>query len=248
MNVGEKIKKFINNCVHCILTERKQGKKEGFLHAIDKGELPLDTYHVDHLGPMVSTVKQYKYLLVVVDAFTKFTWIYPTKTTNAKEVIGKLRLQQEVFGNPRRIVSDKGAVFTSEDFKSFCVEENIRFVKTTTGMPRANGQVERINRSIIPVLSKLSLEDPTKWYKFVHSVQQALNGTFQLSIATTPFKLLFGVNMKRKLDLNVIEILEENFINQFEEQREQERSYAKSQIAKIQLENSKYFNKKRNSV
>lgn len=115
-------------------------------------------------------------------------------------------------------------------------------------MPRSNGQVERINRSIIPVLSKLALEDPTKWYKFVSTVQQALNGTFQRSIATTPFKLMFGVNMKRKLDLNVLEILEENFIVQFEEQREQERSDAKNQIEKIQLENSKYFNKKRKAA
>lgn len=104
-------------------------------------------------------------------------------------------------------------------------------------MPRANGQVEGINRSIIPVLTKLALEDPSKWYKFVHSVQRALNGTFQRSIGTTPFKLMFGVNMRSKLDLNVIEILEESSVNQFEEQREQGRSEAKIQIARIQLEN-----------
>lgn len=79
MNAKEKIIKYVGNCVHCILAERKQGKQEGFLHGIDKDELPLDTYHVDHLGPMISTVKQYKCLLIVVDAFTKFTWIYPTK-------------------------------------------------------------------------------------------------------------------------------------------------------------------------
>lgn len=57
----EKIKKIIGNCVHCILTERKHGKGEGFSHPIDKGDLPLDTYHIDHLSPMVAKSKMYKY-------------------------------------------------------------------------------------------------------------------------------------------------------------------------------------------
>ncbi|GFT76107.1 retrovirus-related Pol polyprotein from transposon 297 [Trichonephila clavipes] len=38
-------------------------------------------------------------------------------------------------------------------------------------LPRANGQVERINRTIIPVLSKMSEDDPTKWFKHVPSLQ-----------------------------------------------------------------------------
>ncbi|GFS91050.1 retrovirus-related Pol polyprotein from transposon 297 [Trichonephila clavipes] len=43
------------------------------------------------------------------------------------------------------------------------------------GLPRANGQVERINRTIIPVLSKMSEDDPTKWFKHVPSLQEVLN-------------------------------------------------------------------------
>ncbi|GFW43799.1 retrovirus-related Pol polyprotein from transposon 297 [Trichonephila clavipes] len=39
------------------------------------------------------------------------------------------------------------------------------------GLPRANGQVERINRTIIRVLSKMLEDDPTKWFKHVPSLQ-----------------------------------------------------------------------------
>lgn len=73
-------------------------------------------YHVDHLGPMTSTSKQYKHLFIVVDGFSKFVWLYPIKTTNTKEVIAKLTTQQ-AFGNPQRIISDRGAVFTSNEFR-----------------------------------------------------------------------------------------------------------------------------------
>lgn len=243
--VNEKSRRFVENCVPCILAERKQGKSEGLLHAIQKGEQPLDTYHIDHLGPMVATCKLYKHLFVVVDAFTKFVWIYPTKSTSSKEVIDRMRIQQIVFGNPRRIISDKGAAFTSGEFQKYCENENIEHVFTTTGMPRANGQIERINRSIIPVLTKMAIEDPTKWFKYVTPLQHTLNSTFHRSIANTPFKLMFGVEMRQKLEVNLVEELEKSFIEQFQAKRIETRRDAKQQILKIQNENQRTFNKRR---
>ncbi|UYV74583.1 hypothetical protein LAZ67_12000199 [Cordylochernes scorpioides] len=41
--------------------KKKHGKQEGMLHPISKGDTPLDTYHIDHLGPLASTRKDYKY-------------------------------------------------------------------------------------------------------------------------------------------------------------------------------------------
>ncbi|GFU97835.1 retrovirus-related Pol polyprotein from transposon 297 [Trichonephila clavipes] len=79
-----------------------------------------------------------------------------------------------ILGMPFKIITDCNA-----------------FTKTMS-LPRANGQVERINRTIIPVLSKMSEDDPTKWFKHVPSLQEVLNSTFQRSINTTPFELLFG--------------------------------------------------------
>lgn len=206
------------------------------MHSIEKGEAPLDTYHIDHLGPMVQTRRLYKHLFVVVDAFTNFVWIYPTKSTTVKEVLDKLKFQQQTFGNPRRIISDKGSAFTSDEFTTYCNDEKIEHIKTTTGMPRANGQVERINRVIIAALTKMSIEDPTKWYKHLPSIQMAINSTYNKSIASKLFKLLFGVDMKQKIDSNVVEALEESFAQQFSDQREETRKKAKEQILKIQKE------------
>lgn len=80
-------------------------------------------------------------------------WIYPVRTTKSEEVIKKLEFQTEVFGNPVRVVSDRGAAFTSNAFKEYCERNRIQHVLTTTGIPRGNGQVERMNRIIIEVLS-----------------------------------------------------------------------------------------------
>jgi transposase InsO family protein len=124
------------------------------------------------LTPAAGTRKGYQHLFVVVDAFTKFVWLHPTKTLNTNEVLSSLDLQQAVFGNPGRIISDRGSAFTSKDFVEYCKEEKIQHVNITIGVPRGNGQVERINRVIINLLIELAPEDkPDQWYKNLRNVQ-----------------------------------------------------------------------------
>jgi len=67
-NLKRKIKKFIANYIPCILANRKQGKHEGQLNPLPKGDVPLHTYYVDHLGPLESTSKNYNHILVI-DSF-----------------------------------------------------------------------------------------------------------------------------------------------------------------------------------
>lgn len=243
--VKEKIQGCIRNCIPCILGSKKEGKKEGWLHPLPKLEGPLHTYHIDHLGPIMSTSKNYKHILVIVDDFSKFVWLYATKSTTAKEVVECLTKQQKIFGNPSRIISDRGTAFTAEEFENYCSEENIKHILITTGVPRSNGQVERINRILIPVITKLSLEDPTKWYKCLNSVQRALNSTVQRSINLTPFEVLLGTKMRSKDDICIKELLEREVVNEFDAYREKMREDAKKQILKVQEENRGRYNLRR---
>lgn len=71
-HLSDLIHKWISNCLVCIISDKKRGKKEGFLHPIPKEDRPLQTYHVDHMGPMTETDKQYRYIFAVIDAFSKF--------------------------------------------------------------------------------------------------------------------------------------------------------------------------------
>lgn len=143
----------MQSCIGGILPERKQGKREGLQNPIDKAELPIDTYYVDHLGPLPSRKKSSRYIFVVIDAFTKFVWLYSTKSTSSAEIISHMRKQSVSFGNPRRIISDRGTAFTAVAFENYCNKEGIQQVRSTTGIPRANGQVESVNRTLIPLLT-----------------------------------------------------------------------------------------------
>lgn len=73
------------------------GKLEGLLNLIPKEGIPPHTYHINHLGPLESTNKNYRHILSIIDTFTKFVWLYPVKSITSKEVIAKLGIQHVVY-------------------------------------------------------------------------------------------------------------------------------------------------------
>ncbi|GFV35376.1 hypothetical protein TNCV_3204081 [Trichonephila clavipes] len=180
-----------------------------------------------------------------VDAFTKFTWLYPVKTVSAESALEKLKQQQKTFGNPIRIISDRGSAFTSELFNDYCDEENIQHLQIATGVPRGNGQVERNHRTLIPVLTKLSLDDSTKWYKYVDRLQRILNSTICRSTKWTSFELLVGIKMRNKEDILIKDLLLEEMANELLVQRGFLRNNAKKNIETLQSENRKTYNRRR---
>ncbi|GFX60557.1 hypothetical protein TNCV_1555471 [Trichonephila clavipes] len=207
--------------------------------------IPLSTYHVDFIGPLPSTNKSYQHIFTVVDAFTKFTWLYPVKTVSAESELEKLKQQQKTFGNHIRIISDRGSAFTSKLFNDYCDEENIQHLQIATGVSRGNGQVERIHRTLIPVLTKLSLDDSTKWYKYVDRLQRILNSTISRSTKWTPFELLVGIKMRNKEDILIKDLLLEEIKGRFTRTTRIFKKRCKKNIETVQSENRKTYNKRR---
>ena len=76
--------------------------------------------------------------------------------------MNSLEKQASIFGNPVRIVTDRGRVFTSQAFEDYCNENKIQHLLIATGVPR--GQVERMNRLLVPMLAKYCHDKPQKKY------------------------------------------------------------------------------------
>lgn len=57
------------------------------------------------------------------------------------------------FGVPIRLITDKGTSFTSKIFQEFITSFGIQHIVNAVATPRANGQVERFNRTILDALS-----------------------------------------------------------------------------------------------
>lgn len=77
---------YISACLVCAYNKAPSGKKEGFLHPISKVTIPMDTIHLDHLGPFVKSTRGNVYLIMVIDAFTKFLFVKPAISAKAQPV------------------------------------------------------------------------------------------------------------------------------------------------------------------
>lgn len=109
------IKKYVESCIPCLCTKRPTGRRRGFLHPIERVARPFHTLHLDHLGPFCKTKNGNVHLLVVVDGFTKFTWLEAVPDTSTKPIITCLLLLMKIYGHPERIISDRGKGFTSSE-------------------------------------------------------------------------------------------------------------------------------------
>lgn len=150
------IRKYVMSCLHCAYSKSEYGKKEGKLHPIPKPTEPMKMIYIDHLGPFSRTKKGYNYIFVITDSFSKFVMAEPTRTVNSIETIRVLKHLLSLFGYPERIVSDHGKAFTSRYFKKFSNEKQFRHTLYAFACPRANGQVERTNRTILDALRALT--------------------------------------------------------------------------------------------
>lgn len=191
----DKVREYINNCLKCIEFSPPSGRAEGYLHNIPKENLPFATIHIDHMGPLEKTGKGYRHLLVIIDAFTKFIRLYPCKSTTTEESIRHLCEYFRAYSKPKRLISDRGTCFTSDAFKKYLKSNNIDHILVAVSTPRANGQVERFNRIITPMLAKSS-ETPCKWDRALERVEYSLNNTVCRATGETPARLLFGVEQR----------------------------------------------------
>jgi hypothetical protein len=105
---------------------------------------PFDRISIDFKGPIGST-NQNKYLLVIVDEYSRFPFAYPCKDMTSSTVIKHLQNLFSVFGTPGYIHSDRGPGFISNELKDYLISLRVPFSNSSAYNPRGNGQVERYN-------------------------------------------------------------------------------------------------------
>lgn len=194
------VRKYTAACLNCAFAKGAYGKGEGYLHPIDKQNVPFDTIHIDHVGPFVKSVKMNSYILMIVDAFSKFVLAKPTRTLSSAEVIDILRWVFGEFGYPRRIISDQGLAFASKAFGDFLVERGVKHVLNAVATPRANNQVERPNRTIVEAITATANSE-AQWDDRLPEIVWGINHTTNSSTGASPASFLFAFEGWRMADL-----------------------------------------------
>ncbi|VDI25057.1 Hypothetical predicted protein [Mytilus galloprovincialis] len=116
----------------------------------------------------------------------------------------------KIYGCPLELHSDQGRQYESQLFQSICKFLEIDKTRTTPGHPRSDGLVERSNRTIKDMISKYVRTDQRDWDRWIDFVAMAYNSTPHQSTEISPFRMIFGEEMRMPLDVILAEELCEN--------------------------------------
>ena len=158
-------------------------------------------FGIDITGPFVKTRRGNRFILVVVDYFTKWVELFPLPSIKAT-VIAQTFLDEVIgrFGFSIRVISDNGVQFLSDVFIQLCELLAITHRRTPLYHPQSNLS-ERINRTLKPILALLAHNDSKSWDLKLPQIAFALRTVPSESTGFSPAFLMFGRHPRQPLDL-----------------------------------------------
>ena len=154
---------------------------------------PWERIALDIMGPVPTTARGNRYILVIADYFSKWTESFPmpdmTATTIATLLFNHVICR---FGVPRYIHSDQGRQFESQIFHHLCSMLGMKKTRTTPYRPQSDGMVERFNRTLQAMISCCVDKATDDWDIHLPALMLAYRTTVHASTGYTPYFLLFG--------------------------------------------------------
>ncbi|WVZ90110.1 LOW QUALITY PROTEIN: hypothetical protein U9M48_036440, partial [Paspalum notatum var. saurae] len=161
---------------------------------------PGKLLHMDTVGPArVASVSGMWYVLVVVDDFSRFSWVFFLEFKD--EAFGfvrdlVLRLRNESHKAMRAIRSDNDEEFRNSRFKSFCRDQGLEHQFSSPYTSLQNGIVERKNRTLDEMARMMLDEHRTPrrfWAEAVNTGCYIANQIFlRAFLGKTSYELRFG--------------------------------------------------------
>ena len=156
-----------------------------------------DVYHIDDIwsldildlkdyGP--ENNKNYRYVLVIIDNFSKFGWTTPLKNKNAltiKDSFENILISSK--RKPNLIETDRGKEFHNNLFQDFLNKNNINLYSRNSSYGAVFA--ERFNRTIRDLLKKIVFEQgDAKWVDILPTITKQYNNRIHSSTKLTPIQ------------------------------------------------------------
>ena len=191
-------------CSKCEVCQKRKGppkRHRAPMHTYVVG-VPFERIALDITGPLPETEKGNKYVLVISDYFTRWVEAFPIPDIEAKTV-AEVLLHGFIskYGVPKQIHSDQGAQFESKLFQELCRAFDIDKTRTTPYHPQSDGLVERFNRTLGDMLSKLVNASHRNWDELLPFVMMAYRSSVHESAGYFPSMMLFDYEIQLPVDL-----------------------------------------------
>jgi len=192
-SLNKDIEKLISTCHVCQVLSDHDMRPEP-MRPTELPSRPWEHISIDLCGPFPTGEN----LLVVVDYYSRWPEVGLLKSTNTQSVIKALDKIFARHGLPDKLTSDNGPQFRSEEFREFLQRNAIQHRKTTPYWPQANGEVERMNRSILKAIRAANLEKKN-WRSELQNFLLAYRTTPHATTGKSPAELLMNRKLRTKL-------------------------------------------------
>jgi hypothetical protein len=164
---------------------------------------PMSRISFDSIGILSEDAEWgYNHVLVVIDNFTRWVELYPTRGATATAAARALLDHSGRYGVAAEWVSDRGTQFANEVMEALANLLGTEHCFTLPNSKEENAIVERANKEVMRHLRALLFEAGKfdNWSIFLPFVQRIMNSTVHESIGVAPVQLLMpSVDLDRQI-------------------------------------------------
>ena len=161
---------------------RKFTKRRVFVKGVDE----IWAADLVEMGKFSDWNKGFKYLLMVIDVFSKFGWIKPLKDKKGETVAAAFK---KIFKlrQPRLLWTDKGKEFYNKNVNQLLSKKNIKLYSTEN--EEKSSVIERFNRTFKQMMWKMfSANNNTIYIDKIDELLKTYNSSFHRSVRMAPLE------------------------------------------------------------
>ena len=185
---------YVNSCVGCSEVKGNYGKRPINPGHNLRGNVPNEVLYLDYIF-LPKTTSGYQYALTIIDSFTRFISVYPSRHNRACDTARFLTDYVVKFGRiPSVISTDRGSHFVGAVMQDLCQNLGIKHNIHCAYRPQSTGILERAHRTLKNSLKIVAKELLKPWPEVLGHVVGAMNACFNEATKCSPFYAMFGKN------------------------------------------------------
>jgi hypothetical protein len=193
-NMKRDIAKYVAECHTCQSVKAEHQSPAGLLQPLDIPEWKWEEIGMDFITSLPLTKKHKDMIWVIVDRLTKSAHFLAVNQKDSAKKLAKQYVKEIVskHGVPKKIISDRGLVFTSAFWAKLQTTLGSQLDFSTTYHPQTGGQTERTNQILEDMLWACALDFRGSWDEYLPLAEFSYNNSYQSSLKAAPFEVLYG--------------------------------------------------------
>lgn len=203
-NLNKLLKEYTMNCPECLMKKTVRTKPIVMKHIT--AQHPFQTIAIDIAGELPQSKYGFRYILAIIDVFTRYPMLIPLRQTNSHEIFKQIFTRWiSIFGYPQKIISDNAPNVHSEEIIHLCRKCGIEKDTSCPYYPQGNGIAERLIGTVKDRIFCTTLSKKCDWVDSIPFVEMGLRTSDNSTINTTPNKVVFGRIPRMTPNMNIFQ-------------------------------------------